>query len=182
MSERSFQLSLEEILIRDEPIDCLIIGKPNIHFKWFVGLRIAEMIKQYLKRKDIEVSIHFTYLIEDIVPNINKMKSYDIQILRIQDFKVDGMISYIDSERAKQKNFIYISHESEYLNRINKSISSLVIYQIHVLSSSKDKIKCEVLNPKGSIEIEFLYPNNDLIKNYNTFREETLNRVIKRQL
>jgi hypothetical protein len=106
---------------------------------------------------------------------------YDIQILRIQNFGVNGLLAYFDSERAEKKNLIYISHESEILNEINRRIASLVIYHIHIFSISKDKILCEIHTPEENKKIEFSYPDEELVEKYYLFRKETLNKVLKRQ-
>ena len=183
LSEKEFQYSLEEVLNRDIAIECLIIGKPDEETTWFIGLRIAEMIKEYLYQKlNKEISVYFSILLEDVIPNVDKMNSYDIQILRIHPFEVEGLFAYFDSKREEKKNFIYISREAKPLNKINKKIASLVLYHIYVLSKSKDKILCEIQTQKGKKEVEFSYPNKELIENYYIFRKETYEKVLKKQV
>ena len=182
MSEKEFQDEVEEILNRHEALDCLVIGEPNNDAKWYVALRISEMIKEYWKKKsNIEISLFFSILEVDIIPNINKMNTYDIQILRIQPF-VEGLFAYFDSKRAENKNFIYISHKSTNLNQINEKVGSLVLFHLETVERRKDKILCKIQVEEGKRDLEFSYPHKELIEKYRNARKEALNKVIKRQI
>lgn len=180
MSEKRFRENLDYILGREKAIEVLIIGEPNKDIKWLVSLRIAEMIKEYNNSKlNKEVKILFSFLLEDIVPTINKMNPHDIHILRIQPFRAGGIISYFSSERAKQKNFIYVSHEG--LSE-NKKLKFFSIFNIEALSKTKDKLICNILVENEKKEIEFSYPSKDLIETYHEDRLNAFDKVMKRQI
>ncbi|HEC38117.1 MAG TPA: hypothetical protein ENI29_07765 [bacterium] len=176
--ERGFIIELEGIMDRVKAIEVLIIGEPNKDTKWLVSLRIAEMIREYNNSKlNKQAEILFSFLLEDIVPCIEKMNSYDIHILRIQPFRVEGMASYFTSERAKQKNFIYVSHEG--LSE-NKKLEVFVMFYVEAISRTKDKLKCNIIVGKEKKEIEFSYPSNDLIEEYRKVRIDAFDKVLKK--
>ena len=168
-NEQRFRIELEEILSRRKIIEILIIGKPSNNTKWLVSLRIAEMIKDYYKiKKEKEVEISFSFLLEDIVPIINKMKPYDIHIIKIQPFYVENMASYFSSESAKKKNFIYVSHEG--LSE-NKQLEFFAIFYIEAISITKNTLKCKIIVKNEKKEIDFSYPHEELIQLFNNIRK-----------
>ncbi|KKL93603.1 hypothetical protein LCGC14_1873030 [marine sediment metagenome] len=164
--ERGFIIELEGIMDRVKAIEVLIIGEPNKDTKWLVSLRIAEMIREYNNSKlNKQAEILFSFLLEDI------------HILRIQPFRVEGMASYFTSERAKQKNFIYVSHEG--LSE-NKKLEVFVMFYVEAISRTKDKLKCNIIVGKEKKEIEFSYPSNDLIEEYRKVRIDAFDKVLKK--
>lgn len=136
------------------------------------------MIRDYNNirlNKEVEISIGLH--LEDIILTIKKMKSYDIHIINIQQFIARP--SYFTSERANQKNFIYVSDEgfSE-----NKNLETLVEFTIEAISIIEDKLKCNIIVGEEKKEIEFSKPPKNLIEKYRKARLNAINRNMKKQI
>ena len=177
-NEKKFREELEDVLKREKDIEVLIIGKPYIEIKWLVSLQIAAMIRDYNNRrlnKEVEISISF--LSEDIIPTVKKMKSYDIHIISILHFRA-GHPNYIP-KKANQENFIYVSDEG--LSE-NKNLEECTIFNIEAISGIGDKLKCTILMGEEKKDILFSKPPQNLIEKYRIARQNAHIRNIKKQI
>lgn len=175
ISEKRFQNELRDILDRNYGIDCLVIGSSGNDMKWYVSLKIAEMIKDYhIRNHNKEGNILLSFINEDLIENTNKMEKYDIHILRIHKMEVKGLFAYFDSKRQKQKNFIYVHHKEI------PELKSLVMFNIEVISTKGNELKCEVKTKDGKIKLFLSYPIKELMDKYEKDRIKAFEKVMKR--
>lgn len=178
LTEKEFRSELERILDKEYGIDVLVIGPPSNDLKWYVSLRIAEMIREYYKRKQNEdIDIVYSYSIQDQIKKSTKMNIHDVHILRLIPTSVGGIYAFLNSKRQENKHFIYVSHDSENLRSENKKLKQLMIFYFEILGTSDSFIKC--IAPKTQKEIEFSMSKKELIDNFHQFKVEIIKKLFK---